>query len=138
MYGVWKECRLLECDNKVYLRGFCSYHYDKQRKDKKKCLIPYCLTNARKSGLCYKHGTKRVRIKCKKPECDQYTFKNGLCEEHSQEACRCQMDKCSKDSYCKNLCKLHYNRQISEKKKRLKSETENEFNNFLDLAQILR
>ena len=115
----WRECRLLECETKVYLKGFCSYHYDKNRKDAKKCAAPHCLKNSRKSGLCYKHGNRAIFIKCRMPGCKESNYSKGLCQGHTQQLKRCYLDDCKKDVYCKKLCKTHYNRRVWEKRKKV-------------------
>lgn len=131
------ECRVLDCDRKLYVRGYCSRHYDKIRKEAKKCSFPRCPKNARKLGYCSKHSHKGPPLECKIPGCREYNFRRGLCDDHARKTAQCQLDDCGKQVYCKGLCKTHYNRQIWERKKKSNPSEQDDFN-FYDLAQILR
>ena len=81
-------CKVNGCNKKVKAMGYCSKHYEIDRRNRKGevCRIDGCSKFTHANGLCNSHYSKERRvsdIKCKVEECQNMSMKHSeYCNKH--------------------------------------------------------
>eukprot|EP00985_Skeletonema_marinoi_P006464 scaffold2799_cov126-Skeletonema_marinoi.AAC.3 len=74
-----KLCSSEGCTNMV-VGGVCIRHVAKVTRKHKLCSREECTNQARKGGVCIRHGAQKKR--CSREECTNYAKKGGVCMRH--------------------------------------------------------
>lgn len=74
-----KICSAGDCNNQARRGGVCEKHGATVRK-RKICTVEVCTTRAVNGGVCIKHGAKVKR--CIKENCNNNALKGGMCYRH--------------------------------------------------------
>ena len=69
----------------------------------KRCKIDGCTTQARKNGLCVRHGAK---TECKHEGCTNHAQKGGVCNKHGAKR-ECKHEGCTNHAQKGGVCKRH-------------------------------
>lgn len=76
-----KICSANDCSNQARKGGVCEKHGATVRK-RKICTVEGCKTRAVNGGVCIKHGAKVKQ--CKKENCNNNALKGGVCYRHRE------------------------------------------------------
>ncbi len=77
-----KVCSANDCNNQARKGGVCEKHGATVRK-RKICTVEGCKTRAVNGGVCIKHGAKVKQ--CKKENCRNNALKGGVCYRHRED-----------------------------------------------------
>lgn len=80
-------------------------------KKRKKCSFPNCGNQAKKDGVCYRHGANRnARKKCSFPDCNNQAVNNGVCIRHGaiKKRKKCSVLTCTNYVQKGGFCRGHY------------------------------
>ena len=98
-----KSCKREGCNNQARRGGLCCRHGGKPRK----CNVEGCTTLAQREGLCCKHGKSNIRKICSHEGCNWLAKKKGICITHGAVVVKCKHGGCNKYSKKGGFCIAH-------------------------------
>ena len=97
-----KECSADGCTKQARKGGVCTRHGAKRQ-----CSREGCMNHAQKGGVCKRHGAK-VEVKlCSYEDCTNNVVKGGVCLRHGATRKLCSSDGCTNQVQRKGLCRRH-------------------------------
>lgn len=83
-----KKCTMIECENSIYSKGMCKFHYGKDYLRNKKNNFP--------------------KERCSSNGCNNVIYSKNLCKKHSSEKKICNYMKCNNECDPESkLCSVH-------------------------------
>ena len=96
-----KRCSEEGCTNEAKKGGVCIRHGAKV----KLCSSEGCTNNAQKGGVCIKHGAQ-VKL-CSSEGCTNNAKKGGVCIKHGAKSKLCSSEGCTNNAQKGGVCKRH-------------------------------
>ena len=100
-------CRFEGCTNEARRRGLCRKHGRKTDKPIATCHFEGCRNKVVNKGLCLRHGANKST--CKHDGCNNYAVRRGVCKMHGAQTIRkrCRHEGCNNFAQRRGVCKSH-------------------------------
>ena len=100
-----KECSANGCTNQAKRGGVCKRHGAKITH--KQCSSEGCTNKAVEGGVCIRHGAKVTVKLCSSEGCTNCAVKGGVCVKHGAKVKRCSSVGCTNQAKRGGVCKRH-------------------------------